>query len=244
MTAFYHTLVGCPSVRNPDWKLVKSLLGLRMPDRWTFHHAPGYGGTASACNDLCRLALEMGATWLVIVGDDAAFLPGAIERLTGWEQPIVAALSFARYAPITPTVYSGNAGNGKKLIDVHGVAAWVRQHPELIQRNAPALLDPAPHDALLEVDVAGSHVMAIRYDVLETLEPPWFERKERGEAAAGEDFYFCHKARAAGFPVHVDRSVIAGHLAGDWVIGALDFMAWYEVVEWRAGEGVFEIKVG
>jgi hypothetical protein len=65
----------------------------------------------------------------------------------------------------------------------------------------------------------------VHRDVLEAIPEPRFERITPPESGAtGSDYDFCRKARRAGFPIHVDLSVISGHLDGAHIISGLDFM--------------------
>ena len=92
-------------------------------------------------------------------------------------------------------------------------------------------------DSLVEVDGCGMHFTMIRRDVFEAIEPPWFVRAGRGKrAGAGSDFYFHgHAIEEAGIESFVDLSVVAGHLLGNWCIGALDFLAWHSITDYSDG---------
>jgi hypothetical protein len=56
----------------------------------------------------------------------------------------------------------------------------------------------------------------------------WF-LMDNDYTGGGEDRRFFERAREVGFPAYVDRSCIAGHLAGDVPMGVMDFMAWESV---------------
>lgn len=226
-------MIGIPSVREPSWRLVESLLGLRMPGPFRFQRAPGYGGVAWACNELARFIIESRHNWLLILGDDAVLHPNTVLSLLSWKMPVVGALSFVRSPPHAPTVFYKD-DDGRYCYDLNNVRTWLKGHPELALRNKPAALDPVPPDALHQCAAVGSHCLLIYRGVLEAIDPPWFEPTE-GQTA-GEDLNFCHKVREAGFPVYVDRSVIAGHLAGDLCIGPMDFAAWDLLTSWDSGD--------
>lgn len=57
----------------------------------------------------------------------------------------------------------------------------------------------------------------INIDVFNHIEKPWFLFDyDEEENIIGEDVYFCEKARAAGFDVWCDATILAGHI-GDYV---------------------------
>jgi hypothetical protein len=226
--------VGTPAVGPPTWALLDSLMSLRAGKRWQFRRQPGYGGVDVACNELVKAFLESDCEHFVLIANDAHVHPDTVGRLLSWNVDLVAALSFIRYAPIVPTVYPEFVEGVGWPFACAQIREWIAEHPELIQRDEPAVLDPRPDDALLPVRRFGTHVFAAKRKVFETIEPPWFERTRPD--GGGEDFYFVGKAESAGFQPYVDRSVIAGHSMMDWCIGALDFMAWAEVTDWSIGE--------
>jgi len=195
----------------------------------------------SALNDLIEFMLGTKAEWFLLMASDAAVHPLAVERLLSWDKPLVAALSFLRYAPILPAVYRAQNEKGQFRSEVELVIQWIREHPHLMALNEPALLEPRPEGALLEVRRFGTHVTLIHREVLEAIEPPWFKRQS--EFGSGEDFYFVEQAEAAGYQPYVDLSQVAAHKWGDWVLGALDFMVWAKSVDWDTGECLIEVDV-
>jgi len=73
---------------------------------------------------------------------------------------------------------------------------------------------------LVEVDACGMGCMLIKKSVFEKLEEPYFQYTPRSKTSLqkGEDYYFCEKAKDAGFKIFCDTSVICGHI-GTIVIG-------------------------
>ena len=67
---------------------------------------------------------------------------------------------------------------------------------------------------LVEAEKVGCGGLLIRRDVFEKIEPPWFlyEKDERGCRKGGEDFYFCKKARAAGYKIYADCDLWQDHI--------------------------------
>lgn len=97
------------------------------------------------------------------------------------------------------------------LIHKHGQLMWVvfndnpysSQHHStkgFIPVNVDAVLEAEKTKGLLEVDYLGSGMMLIKRKVLESIKAP-FERmwREDGTVSWGHDFYFCKKAKEAGF---------------------------------------------
>jgi hypothetical protein len=80
--------------------------------------------------------------------------------------------------------------------------------------------------------------MLIRRHVLEELGDPWFVN----EAADGwtEEFYFCERARAAGFKVLVDPQVALGHIGNVTILPKKKDGVWGLALQF-AGLGPSEI---
>lgn len=174
-----------------------------------------------ARNLLVEMTLKTDATHLCFIDQDAAFLPGTLERLLSRKLPIVSALEMMRLPGCCyPMALKGERPEGGYAVQAPEVYSWIAQHFDATT-NEPQMLDTAPQDSLLEVGFTGCHCLLIRRDVLEAMEPPWFQ----GYNPGGEDQYFCEKAFALGVPTYVDLTVLVGHAATDRIIGAFDFMA-------------------
>ncbi len=70
---------------------------------------------------------------------------------------------------------------------------------------------------LIEVFWAGMGFMLIKRGVLENINPPWFQTApidthDRKDVFAGEDIFFCYRAREAGYKVFVEPKVVVGHI--------------------------------
>ena len=232
--------IGIPVCGLPSWSLVRSLMSLEWPaGPRGFLTAGEYDRPLPidvAHNRIIEAFLtDKRLEWLLMMDADATLHPQTLLRLLSWKQPVVGALCFTRRCPASPTIYAGQppgTPDGYYRIHIAETKAWLTQHPELIVNQA-TVLEPRPDDALARVDFTGAHCLLVHRRVLDAIKPPWFARlMPEGRTDTGSDRYFCEQARAAGYPIYVDRSVLAGHGAGDRTIGALDFLAWDSVTDW------------
>jgi hypothetical protein len=229
-------MVGVPSVGQPTWPLFDSLINLESPDG-NIRYARCTGLAVDlARNVLVDEFLLSECDALLFVDGDAGLHPGTLKRLASWNVPIVGALAFGRYTPMVPTICAGAGSDPSSyVVRIDETVDWLKHHPDLIG-TGPAMLDVAPADSLRPLHeqggFTGGHCLLVRREVLEAIEPPWFLRKP-GARGTQEDRYFCEKVIAAGFPLYVDRSVVAGHVYGDRQAGGLDFLAWDMVTNWQ-----------
>jgi hypothetical protein len=175
-----------------------------------------------ARNLLVEMFLQTDADYMWFLDQDAAFLPQTLERLMSWDLPIVGALEMMRMPEqCYPMALKEQRADGTFRVQASEVYGFIGQHYDYVS-NQPQILNPAPPGCLLETRWTGCHCLLIHRDVLEQMEPPWFQGYDPG----GEDQYFCEKAHDdLGFTTYVDMSVLAGHASTDRIIGAFDFMA-------------------
>jgi SAM-dependent methyltransferase len=171
--------------------------------------------------------------WLLMLDGDCIVHPGTLHRLSSWNRAAVGALCVTRYKPYQPVVYRGlckeTAPDMRSYyVQWKEVLAYAKKHPGLVTTHGFALLDPAPEDALHQVDWTGSHCFLIHRSVYEKLEPPWFVNASNPQHGSGSDRLFFEKVVKAGFGVYVDYSVVAGHLA-EISLGLADFAAWQSI---------------
>ena len=170
---------------------------------------------------------------------DATWHPDAIQRLWDRNKNIVAGCMYRRALPPIPTIgwYKGLNDTGKHLYDLGAFADVTRKYLKWqIERQAMGenfpndLCFDIEHDGdLLEVDGCGSHFIMIRKEVFEAMPRPWYKTVT---TSAGEDYWFCRKAKEAGFKIHVDLTVHTGHEVGtDIDFGAREFMAFFKHTE-------------
>ncbi len=227
-------MVGVPTVGGPTWPMFDTLLQLRTPDGSPYRYKRVKGKPVDEAR--CELAdalMLSDCDGILMADSDAGLHPDTLVHLASWDQPIVGALCFSRYVPPMPTICCGRTDDYTSYFTyIDETVDWLKHHIDLA-KPGPAILDPAPADSLRalhteEGGFTGGHCILIRREVFEALEPPWFSNRK-----GYEDRYFCEKAIAAGFPLYVDRSVVAGHVIGDErQIGALDFLAWDMITDW------------
>lgn len=133
-------------------------------------------------NDAVARALEKGAAWCWIIGDDHTFAPDIIVKLWSHQRPIVAPLVLRRQPPYL-TVMSRNGQNLPLSADLRG---------------------------LVPVDAVGSAGLLVQRQVFEAVGPQPFEIGDA--YVQHEDITFCHKARRAGFEIAVDVDAALGHI--------------------------------
>jgi predicted peroxiredoxin len=125
------------------------------------------------------------ADYLLFLDSDTLPPSDAIEKLLAHDKPIVGGLYFMRMPPFWPLMMKRDAATG--------LYAAIKDWPE---------------NSLVEVDSTGLGCLLIKREVFEKIEKPWF----KFEPPLSEDFYFCRRARDAGYKIFVDTSVKCEHL--------------------------------
>ncbi len=234
-------MIGTPVIGNPTRKMAASLFSLIKPTKCSWIQLPDRPCDV-ARNLLVERCLEDGWDWLWMLDADMCFEPETLIALNARAKPLIAALCFTRVMPPAPACY-----RGKVTTDDEGYPRYKVQAKEIIEfleRNMvrldihhPAVILPDQVDALKRYDSTGGACVLIHRDVLEAIEPPWF-KYTHPDRMVGEDFYFFQKARAAGYDLWIDRTVIVGHAFGEQYIGPEDYVAhiygaqYYGLPEW------------
>ena len=220
-----------PTMGPPTWSLFDSF-GLWQSYHYSVHpeipvtviRPPRPLPVDVARSFLAAQVLDGDYDYLWFTDQDAAYTHDTLDRLLAWDMPIVGALCFVR-APTwcMPMVMQGQKepGSDDYHVPVDEIYNYLREHAD-VETNEPQVINPVPPDSLFECDFTGCHCLLIKREVLEAMEPPWFQG-----LPGREDKYFCLKAKAAGFPVYIDFSTIAGHATGERIIGVYDYMAHY-----------------
>ncbi len=189
----------------------RSILGITIRDAYTArrivgnhsHHASGAHVATARC-DAVRAFLDapQQADWLFFTDTDATFDDDLLEQLLASadpeHRPIVGALAFGvnEHGHLFPTLYFFD-DNGQTL-----------------------RLDDYTQGELLQVHATGAHALLVHRSVLadprwmtDAHPLPWFRS---GSVLHGrevsEDVFFCVRAGALGFPIHVDTAARTGHL--------------------------------
>jgi len=141
--------------------------------------------------EIVKEAIKQNCTHLLFVDSDMYFEPQSANQLIARKKYIIGVHANRRSLPLTTTVIMSEE---KKL----------------------RLKELAP-DGLTTCDSVGTGFMLINLDVFKKIKKPWFfwENKE-GELGMGEDFWFCERAKEAGYEIFVDLSVPMKHL-GDYL---------------------------
>lgn len=76
-------------------------------------------------------------------------------------------------------------------------------------------LDGAEQATLQEVKALGGGCVLIKMDVFTKVSQPWFWYKiaPTGAVTMSHDWYFCEKAREAGYKVYCDMTIMPGHIS-------------------------------
>lgn len=152
---------------------------LQTPPDWEIEWLIG-GDWCSARNALAQLTVDEKFSHLWFMDDDHSFPPDILMKQLRWNKPLVNPICLTRTYPFQPVTYLEEGA-----LDLASV----------------------PAEGLVELHAAGAAGMLIAREVLEAIEPPWFEYSDRSE-----DVIFCEKAKAAGFTLYGDLSARLGHI--------------------------------
>lgn len=211
------------STMTPQWRRCLNFVMMRDATRSRrivgelAHEVSGVHIPTARCS-IVRTFLEHPAKpdWLWIVDTDATFADDVLDRLLASadpkERPIVGALAFG----VRPTK------DAKGADIVNPVGAWVPQLFPTIYvytEEGTGCVENYPRDTIVQCHATGAHCLLVHRSVL--ADPrwqqdghplPWFRTSVRNGAEVSEDQFFCMKAGAFGYPVHVDTSIKTGHV--------------------------------
>jgi hypothetical protein len=169
-----------PVYEHPKLLYTTSLAGLLLteaPRREINYNVRQGDAHHLARNKLTRQALDAGADYLLWIDADQSFPPYTLDRLLSHGQPIVGCNIARRGEPSYPTARMANGG-------------FLYTPP-----------DVAPEAPPQEVDRIGLGLCLVAREVFEAIPEPWFHF----DGEFGEDYYFCAKAREAGYRILVDH---------------------------------------
>jgi len=131
-------------------------------------------------------AMQENCSHVLFVDSDMRFPQDMIGRLLKHDLDIVATNCARRRMPTGPTAQLYKDNGDRELV-------WTMPDSTGLQ----------------EVGSVGMGVMLIKANVFAALSEPWFETPWRHDKRGyiGEDVFFCQKAAAAGFKIHIDHDV-------------------------------------
>jgi hypothetical protein len=177
-------LVATVSGRDPKWPYPQCLAEMiAMTRRFdgTQFESEIYSAVDQGRCRLARKAIKKGFSHILFIDDDHYFPFDTADALLAHNKPIVAANYTSRSDPIRPL----SLRDGKRLYS-------------------------KGRSGLERVDQAPGGVMMIETRVFEALAFPWFKTEWIGpkeEDWQSDDYYFCDKARAAGFEIFIDHDL-------------------------------------
>jgi len=142
-------------------------------------------------NKLVEAFLETEAKYLLFVDSDMVLDDDSITDILRCNRVLVSGMYFKRQHPFTP---------------IHGIRQADGRYSHTLPKNA---------NDMFPVDGAGAGFLLIHRKVFDAIKPPYFsfEYEKRGDeyVHCGEDYYFCRKAKEAGFETLVDPKIRLGH---------------------------------
>jgi len=171
-----------------------------------------------------KLVENLEREWLFMFDSDETIPSEALTKLLSWNLPIISGVVFqSSLERPAPTIYRyGQRKNGRHY--------YISKVPEverfLLKQNHDkplATIFPSTRDDLIECDGVGCGCLLIHRSVFEAIKPPYF--KVNSGKTSGEDFYFCRKAKRAGFKIYADPGVLCGHKPKH-LIGYQYFLSW------------------
>jgi len=196
------------------------------------------GSVRYVWNELVRGFLATDAEWLFSTHHDVSFVPETLTRLLSWNKPLVSALVFMRRNPVLPQIWkSFDDDPGHYAMRINDTRVWFYGHREYI-RFGPFVMEPRPEDALVDLGFTATACTLIHRSVFEDIRAKlpnqhdgyWFVC-DNEVTGGGEDRRFYEYARAVGYTGYIDRSCVAGHIAGDIPTSSMDFIAWDSVAD-------------
>ena len=148
----------------------------------------------------------------MFIDTDMVFDDDALLRLLAFDRDIISGLCVVSGPPFNPVA---------KRLNEEGTYAVV-----------DGLADGRFYS---DLDGVGAAFLLVKTDVFRKVEAPWFAMPPYGKEVLGEDFYFCQKAKEAGFEICCDASLIIGHI-GTYVYTINDYLEYKAERERREKE--------
>ena len=184
-------LIAVPTNKNIESDTFKSIYDLRVPNGYETQLEFFYGYQV---DQIRNLIAEWGKHYdFVLHVDSDIILPNdTLEKLISYDKDVVSGVYVQRNENNTPEIFLDNPHTGG--LD-HAVLAAL------------------PH-GLVQVGGCGFGCVLVKGEVYKTLEYPHFLYKPAidHKNTISEDTYFCQKARANGFEVWADTSLMCDHI--------------------------------
>lgn len=211
-------VIGIPTLENMPSATFRSYAGVEKPTGTALVSPEGIP-THMARNKIVAYVLEhKSAEWLFFMDSDMVFPAKALKHLLGLHLPVVGGAYFQRFFPFNLTAYRYQGKDDKGRFQyVPLTEAWLAlasDHRTLIpidQNFGGTILRQLTGsipNSVIPVDAIGTGCLLIRREVLGALTYPYFSYDEDGS----EDLFFCRKVKAAGYDIHLDMSLICGHI--------------------------------
>ncbi len=149
------------------------------------------GNIAAKRNLICKTALEQGADWLFMLGDDVIIPSNAVLQMLTRNKPLITGVYWTKTDPTHPYLWKG-----------------LQRGPYFDWKAGE----------LFQLDFAGCDCLLIKTEILKNIEYPWFSIDwvwDQGQASPTgletEDFYFYLKAKKAGYDLWCDSTVQCLH---------------------------------
>ncbi len=125
--------------------------------------------------------------YILFLNDDVLVPADAVERLMARGKDIVSGLYFSTSPPFYPHIYKSD---GKGRYD--NVSDYEK-------------------NSLVEVDAVRAGALLVKKKVFDKMGAPFFQHAVQKNDLT-EDFFFCRKAKEAGFKVFCDTSLVCSHV--------------------------------
>jgi hypothetical protein len=168
-------------------------------------HVPARELLHSAMNRAAHMALAEGVDAIIMADDDCYPPFDAISKLLRHYEaghPIVGGMGYMRGFPHTTTI-------GRYYPE--GITI-VQDETGAFKMRGFYWVDDVTHEPdLVPADFCGFPIAIVSADALRQMERPWFGTHIDGGECT-HDVYFGSRAKAAGLPIVVDKSIDCGHL--------------------------------
>jgi len=199
--------IAFPSKGICDPAFAVALRLLEIPaDQYSVVYVSG-ADVAVARNLLAEKAKDV-ADYIFFIDDDVLPPANTITKLLSHKKDIACGLYFAKQEPHFPQIFTKNYIDDLSKDDP--VAKWSGRYDSIREYK---------QDSLIEIDACGAGCLLIKAEVFKRLKLPyfWYIPKSEDKPRKGEDFYFCEKAREAGFKIFCDTSILCKHIGTKYV---------------------------